>query len=869
MRLDRLTTKTRQALQDAQNEAISRGNPELVPEHFLRALLVQDDGVVRPIFEKAGVDARTLDAELKKKVDALPRVSGGAEPAINRRLRDLLTRTWKETQDLKDEYSSGEHVLLAALAGGDELSKALESRGLDRKKLLAALQQVRGSQRVTDADPESKYEALEKYTRDITALARAGKIDPVIGRDNEIRRVLQVLARRSKNNPVLIGEPGVGKTAIVEGIGQRIVQGDVPESIKDKKLLSLDLGALIAGTKYRGEFEDRLKAVIKEIEAANGQIILFIDELHTIMGAGGAEGSLDASNMLKPALARGELRCIGATTLNEYRKHIEKDAAFARRFQPVFTGEPSVEDTINILRGLRERYEVHHGIRIQDPALVAAGVLSDRYIRDRFLPDKAIDLVDEAAAEIKMEIDSMPHEIDVVERRVMQLSIEQQALKKESDAASKKRLDELGRELAELNEKKAGMRAQWLREKELIAEIRKQKGAVEKLRVDLDRAQRVADLESAARLRYGDIPEAERKVKEAQEALAKAQETVSYLKEEVTEEDIARVVSRWTGIPVSKMLESEKQKLLDLEIRLRTRVVGQDEALVAVSNAVRRSRAGLSDTNRPTGSFLFLGPTGVGKTELARALAEQLFDDESAMVRIDMSEYMEKHSVARLIGAPPGYIGHDEGGQLTEPVRRRPYSIILFDEVEKAHPDVWNVLLQVLDDGRLTDSQGRTIDFTNTIIILTSNIGSQHISGARDDEQIKEAVLAELKANMRPELLNRLDEMVVFHQLGREQLRNIVDIQLTRFRKRLASREIQLEVSAEAKDLLGNLGYDPTYGARPLKRVIQRQLENPLAEAILSGKFSSGDTVVVGVGGDGHLTLSRTAGDGQQPNVVH
>jgi ATP-dependent Clp protease ATP-binding subunit ClpB len=867
MRLDRLTTKTRQALSDSQNDATARGNPELVPEHFLRALIEQDDGVVRPIFEKAGVDARAIDTELKKKLEALPRVSGGAEPAINRRLRDLLTRTWKETQDLKDEYSSGEHVLLAVIAAGDELSKLLEARGLDKKKLLAALQQVRGSQRVTDADPESKYEALEKYTRDITALARTGKIDPVIGRDGEIRRVLQVLARRSKNNPVLIGEPGVGKTAIVEGIGQRIVQGDVPESIKDKRLLSLDLGALIAGTKYRGEFEDRLKAVIKEIESANGQIILFIDELHTIMGAGGAEGSLDASNMLKPALARGELRCIGATTLAEYRKHIEKDAAFARRFQPVFTGEPSVEDTVNILRGLRERYEVHHGIRIQDPALVAASVLSDRYISDRFLPDKAIDLVDEAAAEIKMEIDSMPHEIDVLERRVMQLSIEQQALKKESDAASKKRLQELGRELAELNEKKGGMRAQWLLEKELIAEIRKQKTEVEKLRVDLDRAQRVADLESAARLRYGDIPEAERKVTAAQEALAKAQEKVSYLKEEVTEEDIARVVSRWTGIPVSKMLESEKQKLLDLEVRLRTRVVGQDEALVAVANAVRRSRAGLSDTNRPTGSFLFLGPTGVGKTELARALAEQLFDDEAAMIRIDMSEYMEKHSVARLIGAPPGYIGHDEGGQLTEPVRRRPYCIVLFDEVEKAHPDVWNVLLQVLDDGRLTDSQGRKVDFTNTIIILTSNIGSQHISASRNDEEIKEAVLAELKASMRPELLNRLDEMVVFRQLGRDQLRSIVDIQLSRFRKRLATREIQLEVTPDAKDLLGNLGYDPTYGARPLKRVIQRQLENPLAEAILSGKFGTGDTVVVGAGGEGQLTLSRRGSDEQQPSV--
>jgi ATP-dependent Clp protease ATP-binding subunit ClpB len=869
MRLDRLTTKTREALQSAQTAAISRGNPELLPEHFLLALLDSDGGVVRPIFEKAGVDVGNIVGDCKRKLDALPRVSGGAEPAIARRLRDLLTRTWKETQDLKDEYSSGEHVLLAAVAMGDELSKQLAQRGLDKKKLLEALQQVRGSQRVTDADPESKYEALEKYTRDITAAARNGKIDPVIGRDEEIRRVMQVLARRTKNNPVLIGEPGVGKTAIVEGIGQRIAQGDVPDSIKDKRLLSLDLGALIAGTKYRGEFEDRLKAVLKEIEAAGGEIILFIDELHTIMGAGGAEGSLDASNMLKPALARGELRCIGATTLSEYRKHIEKDAAFARRFQPVFTGEPSVEDTVNILRGLRERYEVHHGIRIQDSALVAAAVLSDRYISDRFLPDKAIDLVDEAAAEIKMEIDSMPHEIDAVERRVMQLSIEQQALKKESDAASKKRLAELGRELAELNEKKASMRAQWLHEKELIAAIRAAKEHVEKLRTDLDRAQRVADLESAARLRYGEIPAAEQKVKAAQDDLADAQKTVSFLKEEVTEEDIAHVVSRWTGIPVSKMLESEKQKLLDLEARLRTRVVGQDEALLAVANAVRRSRAGLSDKNRPTGSFLFLGPTGVGKTELARALAELLFDDEAAMIRIDMSEYMEKHSVARLIGAPPGYIGHDEGGQLTEPVRRRPYSIVLFDEVEKAHPDVWNVLLQVLDDGRLTDSQGRKVDFTNTIIILTSNIGSAHMSAARTDEEIKESVMADLKASMRPELLNRLDEMVVFRQLGREQLRSIVDIQLARFKKRLAEREIQLEVTPEAKDLLGNLGYDPTYGARPLKRVIQRQLENPLAESILAGKFAAGDTVVVGVTREGALTLERRAGEGPSDHAVH
>jgi ATP-dependent Clp protease ATP-binding subunit ClpB len=859
MRLDRLTNKTRDALQAAQSDATARGNPELSPEHLLLALLEQDGGVAKPIFEKAGVDGRAVAAELRKKLESLPRVSGGAEPSLSRRLRELLTQTWKQTEELKDEYSSAEHVLLALLSGKDELCKALEQRGLNKQKLLTALQQVRGAQRVTDPEPEGKYEALEKYTRDLTALARAGKIDPVIGRDEEIRRVMQVLARRTKNNPVLIGDPGVGKTAIVEGIGQRIAQGDVPDSLKDKRLLALDLGAMIAGAKYRGEFEDRLKAVLREIEAAQGRIILFVDELHTIMGAGAAEGAMDASNMLKPALARGELRCIGATTLNEYRKHIEKDAAFARRFQPVFTGEPSVPDTINILRGLRERYEVHHGIRIQDPALVAAAVLSDRYISDRFLPDKAIDLVDEAAAEIKMAIDSMPHEIEAVERRVMQLSIEQQALKKETDPVSQKRLTAVARELATLNEKKMPMRAKWLREKEVIAEIRKQKARVEQLRLDLERAQRVADLEAAARLRYGEIPAAEKAVKEQQQSLAELQKDGSYLKEEVTEEDIARVVSRWTGVPVSKMLESEKSKLLDMEARLRTRVVGQEEALTAVANAVRRSRAGLSDRSRPIGSFLFLGPTGVGKTELARALAEFLFDDESAMLRIDMSEYMEKHSVSRLIGAPPGYIGHDEGGQLTEPVRRRPYTIILFDEVEKAHPDVWNVLLQVLDDGRLTDSQGRTVDFSNTVIILTSNVGSHHITHAQSDEEVHKAVMAELRAHFRPEFLNRLDETVVFHQLGREQLRAIVDIQLGRFAKRLAERQLSLEVNDEAKDLLGNLGYDPTYGARPLKRVLQRLVENPLAEAILAGRFQPGDTVVV-LAADGAVRLERKPG---------
>ncbi len=860
MRPDRLTTKSQEALRVGAEAASRRGNPELTPEHVVGAMLAQDEGVARPLFQKAGGDVAQLESQIARRVEGYPRVSGGAEPSLSRRTNDMLRKADDEANQLKDDFVSVEHFILALAKSDRELMAVFElAGGVTYDKLLSALATVRGSQRVTDKDPEAKFQALEKYCRDLTDAAKKGKSDPVIGRDEEIRRVMQVLSRRTKNNPVLIGEPGVGKTAIVEGIAQRIVNGDVPESLKHKRLVSLDMGALVAGAKYRGEFEERLKAVLKEVEAAAGQLILFIDEIHTIVGAGASEGSMDAANLLKPALARGELRCIGATTLDEYKKRIEKDAALERRFQPVVVAQPSVEDTIAILRGLKERYELHHGIRIQDAAIVAAATLSDRYVTERFLPDKAIDLIDEAAAKIKIESDSMPAELDVVMRKLTQLQIEEQALKKERDAASKARLEVARIEIAELREKGDGMRAQWMREKEVIDQIREIKPDIDRLRTEAEQAQRRGDLGKVAEISYGQIPSLEKKADELRKRLAVVQEKHSYLREEVTDEDIAGIVAKWTGIPVRKMLQGEMQKLLNMEANLQQRVVGQQEALVAVANAVRRSRAGLGDENRPIGSFLFLGPTGVGKTELARALAEFLFDDERAMVRIDMSEYMEKHSVSRLVGAPPGYVGYDEGGQLTEPVRRRPYSVVLFDEVEKAHPDVWNVLLQVLDDGRLTDAQGRVVNFKNTVIILTSNIGSMHLQAIEERaglsaidrrELVRTAVMDEVKKSFRPEFVNRLDELVIFRRLEKEQLRSIVDIQLSRFSDRLGKRELRVELTLAAKDFLGEVGWDPQYGARPLKRAIQRYLEDPLAKRVISGDFAPGSIIDVDRKGD-------------------
>jgi len=858
MRLDRFTIKSQEALADAQTLALERGNPRIENEHLLVALVRQEQGVAQAILGKAGVRPREVEDEALREIARFPVVSGAHQSNPSPQLGQTLQAAEREAEALRDDYISTEHLLLALSEDTrGAAGRILRERGLTREAILRALADVRGGQRVTDQNPEEKFQALEKYGRDLTQAARQGKLDPVIGRDDEIRRVIQVLSRRTKNNPVLIGEPGVGKTAIVEGLAQRIVAGDVPESLKNKRVVALDMGALIAGAKYRGEFEDRLKAVLKEISEAQGEIILFIDEMHTIVGAGAAEGAVDAANLLKPMLARGELRCVGATTLDEYRKHVEKDPALERRFQPIMVGEPTVDDTIAILRGLKERYEVHHGVRIQDSALVAASVLSHRYIADRFLPDKAIDLVDEAASRLRIEIDSMPQEIDVVERRIRQLEIEREALKKETDRASAERLAKLEEELAELREQASAMKAHWQAEKEIITAIRETKQEIENARAEEQAAEREGDLGKAAEIRYGRMLELQKKLDGLNARLAELQSTQKMLKEEVDDEDIAEVVSKWTGIPVSKLMEGELQKLVQMESRLRQRVVGQDQALEAVSNAVRRARAGLQDPNRPIGSFMFLGPTGVGKTELARALAEFLFDDERAMTRLDMSEFMEKHSVARLIGAPPGYVGYEEGGYLTEAVRRRPYSVILFDEIEKAHPDVFNILLQILDDGRLTDGQGRTVDFKNTVIIMTSNLGSGWLSDPTvgRDEAVRR-VMDAVREHFRPEFLNRIDEMVVFNTLSSEHIRAIVEIQLGHLRERLAARGLTLEVTDAAKERLAAEGFDPAYGARPLKRVIQKRLQDPLAIKVLQGEFREGDRVVVDVDGTGEFTFT-------------
>jgi ATP-dependent Clp protease ATP-binding subunit ClpB len=844
IRFDKFTVKAQEAVAAAQTRAETLEHAAIEPEHLLDALLTQQEGLILPLLRQIGAAPDAVRSELGRVLGAKPRVQG-AQLHVSPKLDAAFRQAQKEADQFKDEYVSTEHLLLG-LAGDDGATgKLLRSQGATRDAILKALVSVRGTQRVTDPNPEEKYQALKRYARDLTELARRGKLDPVIGRDDEVRRVIQVLSRRTKNNPVLIGEPGVGKTAIVEGLAQRIIAGDVPESLKKKQMVALDLGAMVAGAKYRGEFEDRLKAVLREIEEAAGSIILFIDELHTLVGAGAAEGAMDASNMLKPALARGELRCIGATTLNEYKKHIEKDAALERRFQPVYVAEPSVDDTIAILRGLKEKYEVHHGVRIRDAALVAAAVLSHRYIADRFLPDKAVDLVDEAASRLRIEIDSLPLEIDEVERRMTQLEIERQALAKERDKASQERLAGLVAELNELKEKSAAMRLHWKQEREIIGTIQGLKERMESVKAEEQKAEREGNLGRAAELRYGTQVQLEREMAEHERRLAELQRDKKMLKEEVDEEDVAEVVAKWTGIPVSKMLEGEVQKLIHMEERLRERVLGQDAALAAVSNAIRRARAGLQDPRRPMGSFIFLGPTGVGKTELARALAEFLFDDERAMVRVDMSEYMEKHSVARLIGAPPGYVGYEEGGFLTEAVRRRPYAVILFDEIEKAHPDVFNVLLQILDDGRLTDGKGRTVDFKNTVIILTSNVGSQWISEAADLDSAMTQVMEALRATFRPEFLNRIDDVIVFRRLTPELLRGIVELQLQLLHKLLAERELKLEVTPAAVDQLAREGYDAVYGARPLKRLIQKKIQDRLALMLLSGDVKAGDTVHV------------------------
>ncbi len=853
---EKFTIKTQEALQRSQRLADEHGHQQIEPEHLLLSLLMDREGLVISVFKKLDVPPGKIENRLQKELERFPKVSGGVgQIYLSKDLNDVLGKSLKESESLKDEYVSVEHLLLALSEAKTTAGEILRENGVVRENILRVLQEIRGGQRVTDQNPEEKYQALKRYGRDLNDLARQGKLDPVIGRDEEIRRVLQVLSRRTKNNPVLIGEPGVGKTAIAEGIAHRIVAGDVPENLKTKRIVALDMGSMVAGTKFRGEFEDRMKAVLREIQEANGEIILFIDELHTLVGAGSAEGAVDASNMLKPALARGELRCIGATTLDEYRKHIEKDAALERRFQPVFVGEPSVEDTISILRGLKERYEVHHGVRIKDSALVEAAILSHRYITDRFLPDKAIDLIDEAASKLRIEIDSMPEELDEVERRIKQLEIEKEALKKEKDAASKQRIKKIQEELANLEDQAKELRAHWQMEKKTISQIRALKEEIEKVKTEMSKAEREGNLSLAAELKYGRYPELQKKLEEANAKLLELQKDRKMLKEEVDEEDVAEVVAKWTGIPVTRMMESEREKLVHMEERIRQRVVGQDEAVEAVANAIRRGRAGLQEENRPIGSFIFLGTTGVGKTELARALAEFLFDDEHAMIRIDMSEYMERHSVSRLIGAPPGYVGYEEGGQLTEAVRRRPYSVVLLDEIEKAHPEVFNILLQVMDEGRLTDNQGRTVNFKNTIIIMTSNIGASFIMERskiidehnRDTiyEEIKKEVEELLKKTLRPEFLNRIDEIIVFHPLGMKEIQQIVDLQFKQLQKKMEKQGIEIELTDDARLFLAKVGYDPAFGARPLKRTIQKLVANPLANRLLTGDFKKGDSIRV------------------------
>ena len=862
MRLDKFTIKVQEALQSAQSLAEGRGHQQIEPEHLFSALLNQPDTILNPLFQKMGLNLNQVTNTLKGQMEKIPRISGTGrgQSYLSPRLQTVLDASFAVASQMRDEYVSLEHILIALMdQKGDALAQAFQALGASRENILRALVDIRGSQRVTDPNPEEKYRPLEKFARDLTELAQQGKLDPVIGRDDEVRRIIQVLSRRTKNNPVLIGEPGVGKTAIVEGLAQRIIQGDVPEGLKNKRVVALDMGALIAGAKYRGEFEDRLKAVLKEITEAQGQIILFIDELHTLVGAGKAEGSVDAGNMLKPPLARGELRCVGATTINEYRKYVEKDAALERRFQPVLVREPSVEDTIAILRGLKEKYEVHHGVRIKDSAIVAAATLSHRYITDRFLPDKAIDLIDEAASKLRIEIDSLPQEIDELERKILQMEIEKEALKKEIDPASRERLGKIEKDLSELKGQSETLKVHWRKEKDSIQTIRKIKEEIEQLKTEAQNAERLGDLSRAAEIRYGTLLSVTKKLEEENQNLEAFQAQQKMLKEEVDDEDVAEVVAKWTGIPVAKMMEGEKQKLIRMEDRIKERVIGQEEAIRAVSNAVRRARSGLQDPNRPVGSFIFMGPTGVGKTELAKALAEFLFDDEQAMVRVDMSEYMEKHSVSRLIGAPPGYVGYEEGGYLTEAVRRRPYSVVLFDEIEKAHPEVFNALLQILDDGRMTDGQGRTVDFKNTLIIMTSNIGSHYIQDLTEGDrpEMIRRVMEALRAQFKPEFLNRIDDIVIFQSLGRDHIKAIVDIQIGLLRKRLAEKNLGIRMTEAARDRISKEGFDPVYGARPLKRVIQHRIQDALALKLLEGAFEEGQQILIDAAVNGELLFKK------------